>query len=66
MVTRCGEKIGDKVAGFFRDKLGVSLSGIGQLYRKPYNHRFGVVPYPQRTRIPDFSKFSSEGGKKHA
>jgi hypothetical protein len=47
----------------FRDKLGVSLSGTGQSYRKPYSHRFDTVPYPQGTRIPDFSKFSGEGGK---
>jgi hypothetical protein len=45
-----------------RDKLGVSVSGTGQLYWKPYSHRFDTVPYPQGTRIPDFSKISSEGG----
>jgi hypothetical protein len=47
----------------FRYKLGVSVSGTWRLYRKPYNHRFDVVPYPQGTRIPDFSKFSGEGRK---
>jgi hypothetical protein len=39
------------------------VSGIGQSYRKPYSHLFDTVPYPQGTRIPDFSKFSGEGGK---
>jgi hypothetical protein len=63
MVTRYGEKIRDEVARLFRDILGVSVSGMGQSYRKPYSHRFDDVPYPQGTRIPDFSKFSSEGGK---
>jgi hypothetical protein len=57
------ERIRDEVAGMFRDKLGVSVLGTGQSYRKPYSHRFDTVPYPQRTRIQDFSKFSGEGGK---
>jgi hypothetical protein len=57
------ERIRDEVDGVFRDKLGVSVSGTGQSYRKPYSHRFDTVPYPQGTRIPDFSNFSSEGGK---
>jgi hypothetical protein len=57
------ERIRDKVARLFRDKLGVSVSGIGQSYRKPYSHRFDVMPYPQGVRIPDLSKFSGEGGK---
>jgi hypothetical protein len=39
------------------------VSGTWQSYRKPYSHRFDTVPYPQGTRIPDFSKFSGEGGK---
>jgi hypothetical protein len=47
----------------FRDKLGVSVSGTRQSYRKPYSHRFDTVSYPQGTRIPDFSNFSGEGGK---
>jgi hypothetical protein len=57
------ERIRDEVAEMFRDKLGVSVSGTGQSYRKPYSHRFDTVPYPQGTRIPDFSKFSGEDGK---
>jgi hypothetical protein len=32
------EKIRDKVAGLFRDKLGVIMSGMGQSYWKPYSH----------------------------
>jgi hypothetical protein len=32
-------------------------------YRKPYDHYFDAIPYPQGTRIPDFSKFSSECSK---
>jgi hypothetical protein len=64
MVTRCGGKIRDEVSELFRDKLGVSVSGIGQSYLKPYSHRFDVVPYPQGTRIPDFTKFSGEGRKR--
>jgi hypothetical protein len=47
----------------FRDKLGVSVSGTGQSYWKPYNLRFDTVPYPQGTRIPDFSNFSGKGEK---
>jgi hypothetical protein len=47
------ERIRDEVAGLFRDKLGVSVSGIGQSYWKPYSHRFDVVSYLQGVRIPD-------------
>jgi hypothetical protein len=57
------ERIRDEVAGMFKDKLGVSVSSTGQLYQKPYTHQFDTVPYPQGTRIPDFSRFSDEGGK---
>jgi hypothetical protein len=38
------ERIRDEVVGLFRDKLRVSVSGIGQSYQKPYSHRFDVVP----------------------
>jgi hypothetical protein len=44
--TNVVEKIRDEVVGLFRDKLGVSVSGTGQSYRKPYSHRFDAVPYP--------------------
>jgi hypothetical protein len=57
------EKIRDEIAGLFRDKLGVSVLGMKQSYRKPCNHRFDVVPYSQGTRILDFSKFFGEVGK---
>jgi hypothetical protein len=57
------ERIRDEVAELFRDKLGVNVSGIGPSYRKPYSHRFDIVPYPQGVRVPDFSRFSGEGGK---
>jgi hypothetical protein len=63
MVTRHGGKIRDEVVGLFRDKLGVSVSGMWQSYRKPYNHRFNVVPYPQGSKILDFFQFSSESRK---
>jgi hypothetical protein len=54
------DKLREEVAELFRDKLGVSVSGMGQSYRKPYDHKFGTVLYLQGTRIPDFSKFSGE------
>jgi hypothetical protein len=63
MVARRGEKIRDEVARLFRHKFGVSVSSMGQSYRKPYNHRFDVVPYPQGTSMPDFCKFFGEGEK---
>lgn len=34
-----------------------------QSYQKPYDHRFDSIPYPQGTRILNFSKFSGECGK---
>jgi hypothetical protein len=34
------EKNRDEVAGLFRDKLGVSVSGARQSYQKPYSRQF--------------------------
>jgi hypothetical protein len=36
---------------------------VGQSYRKPYDHQFDIVPYPQGARISEFSKFSGENGR---
>jgi hypothetical protein len=53
----------EKIAGAFRDKLGVSMVPAGQSYRKPYDNRFDHHPYPQGTRISEFAKFSGDQGK---
>jgi hypothetical protein len=53
----------EEIAGAFRDKLGVSVVPGGQSYRKPYDSRFDHHPYPQGTRIPEFTKFSGDQGK---
>jgi hypothetical protein len=57
------EKIRDMLAGLFRDKLDVSVSATGQSYRKPYSHRFDVVPYPLGTRILISLNFPAKAGK---
>jgi hypothetical protein len=57
------EKIREEMAELFRDRLGVSVARVGQSYQKPYDHWFDTVPYPQRARIPEFSKFSDENGR---
>jgi broad specificity phosphatase PhoE len=57
------EKIREEMAELFRDRLRVSVARIGQSYQKLYDHGFDTVPCPQRTRIPNFSKFSSESGR---
>jgi hypothetical protein len=49
--------VGEEIAGAFRDKLGVSMVPGGQSYQKPYDNRFDHHPYPQGTRIPEFSIF---------
>jgi hypothetical protein len=56
------EKIREEMAELFRDRLGVSVTRVGQSYQKPYDHRFGIVSYLKRASIPDFSKFSGENG----
>jgi hypothetical protein len=56
----------EEIVGAFRDKLGVNMIHGGQSYRKPYDGRFDHIPYPQGTKIPKFSKFSSDRAKKHA
>jgi hypothetical protein len=47
----------------FRDKLEVSIVPEGHSYRRPYNSKFDRLPYPQRTRIPEFTKFLGDQGK---
>jgi hypothetical protein len=54
------EKIREETDELFQDRLGVSVARVGQSYKKPYDHRFDTVPYPQGARIPEFSKFSGE------
>jgi hypothetical protein len=57
------EKIREEMAELFWDRLGVSVTRVGQSYQKPYDHRFDIVPYPQGARTPEFSKFSGENGR---
>jgi hypothetical protein len=51
------------MAELFQDKLELSVARVGQSYQKPYDHRFDTVPYPQGTRIPEFSNFSGENSR---
>jgi hypothetical protein len=53
----------EEIAGAFRDKLGVSMIPGGESYQKRYDSRFDHHPYPQGTKIPEFSKFSGDQGK---
>jgi hypothetical protein len=57
------EKIREEMAELFRDRLGVSVARVGQSYKKPYDHRFDTVVYPQGERIPEFSKIFGESGR---
>jgi hypothetical protein len=53
----------EEIAGAFQDKLGVSMVPGGQSYQRPYDSRFDHHPYPQGTRIPEFTKFLGDQGK---
>jgi hypothetical protein len=53
----------EKIAGAFRDKLGISIVPGGQSYRRPYGSHFDRLPYPQGIRIPKFAKLSGDQGK---
>jgi hypothetical protein len=53
----------EEIARAFRDKLRVSMVPGGQSYQKPYDSRFDHHPYPQGTRILEFTKFSGDQGK---
>lgn len=57
-------KIWEEIAELFRDKLRISISGLGSSYRKPYNHRFDTLPYPSGSKVSDFSNFSGESAKR--
>jgi hypothetical protein len=52
-----------EIAKLFRDRLGISMPKSESSYRKHDDHRFDTITYPQRTRIPDLSKFSDECGR---
>jgi hypothetical protein len=54
----------EEIAGAFRDKLEVSIVPEGQSYRRPYHSQFDRLSYPQGTRIPEFTKFSGDQGKR--
>jgi hypothetical protein len=53
----------EEIAGTFQDKLGVNVSHVGQSYRRPYDNRFDYDPYPQGTRIPEFTKILGDQGR---
>jgi hypothetical protein len=53
----------EEIVGAFRDKLRVSMVLGGQSYQRPYDSRFDHLPYPQGTRIPEFTKFLGDQGK---
>jgi hypothetical protein len=57
---RLHDIVREEIARAFRDKLGVSMVPRGQSYRSPYDSRFDHHPYPQGTRIPEFTKFSGD------
>jgi hypothetical protein len=57
------EKFRKEMGELFQDRLGVSVVRVGQSYQKPYDHRFDIVMYPQRAKIPEFFKFSGESGR---
>jgi hypothetical protein len=57
------EKIRDGVAGMFKDKLGVSVSGTGQSYQKPYSHQFNAMPYPKGLGYQTSLFFPVKAGK---
>jgi hypothetical protein len=53
----------EEIAGAFQDNLGVSMVPGGQSYQRPYDSRFDHHPYPQGTRISEFTKFSGDQEK---
>jgi hypothetical protein len=55
--------IREEIARAFRDKLRVSMVPGGQSYWRPYDSRFDHHPYPQETRIPEFTNFLGDQGK---
>jgi hypothetical protein len=56
-------KVREEVAELLSDKLGISMSDMGKSCRKTYDHKFDTMPYPQGTRILNFSKFFGECGR---
>jgi hypothetical protein len=56
-------KIWEEISELFRDRLGISIFGLGSSYRKPYDQWFDTLPYPPGSKVSDFSKFLGESGK---
>jgi hypothetical protein len=57
------EKIWEEIAELLRERLNVSVSILEQSYRKPYNHRFDTVPYPQGPVYRISLNFPEKAGK---
>jgi hypothetical protein len=53
----------EEIVGVFQDKQRVNVSHGGQSYRQPYDSRFDYDPYPQETRIPEFTQFLGDQGR---
>jgi hypothetical protein len=45
------------------ESFGIEHKGYGRVYQKPYSDYYDQLPYPRGYRVPEFSKFSGEGGK---
>jgi hypothetical protein len=54
------DEVWEEISKQFCDKLGVSVSGLGQSYHRPYNPLWDNVPYLKGTSMLDLSKFSGE------
>jgi hypothetical protein len=46
-----------------RESFGIEPKGRGLVYQNSYPDYYNQLSYPRGYRVPEFSKFSGEGGK---
>jgi hypothetical protein len=53
----------NQLAIILRESFSIEPKGRGRVYQKPYLDYYDQLPYPMGYRVPEFSKFSGDGGK---
>jgi hypothetical protein len=50
----------DKIAEIMKDQFGIKPKVNTYSYRTPYPPAYDLIPFPNRYKVPDFTKFSGQ------
>jgi hypothetical protein len=53
----------NQLSTILHEFFSIEPKGRGHIYQIPYPDYYDQLPYPIGYRVPEFSKFSEEGGK---